>query len=708
MTDLDGASEESVDGAELINSDTLNGEVLKSEATVKDSQSRGDHHTAKLSGYAEKSNVHFEVPVTLSMADALLKPKNWGLAEIAVNCVMLCQILTLFLVRSLPTWFYIFQFFFWRIGYNVTLGLILQRQSKTQFITEWIRQIPDDTQVLLKNLIKSSYGTSYKWSKLPCEFHAWILFRMLAMMILANDGLSYFILTVKLFQHPSQTHPLLFVFCILTSAALAWFSAWSKTSAHRCVGDYAWYWGDFFFKIDTNLVFDGVFEMFPHPMYTVGYAAYYGASIFARSSTLLVLSLLAHSMQILFLVYIEEPHIQKVYGSEKTEDKSEESSKRETIPKEMLGLRHFDVFRPSDFVLVVMLCFVFVHTIVYDMGLVYYSSQLLAWRVFHFVVLSTVLHAQSTRNWWMNRLVSKGYSRADAFKFWQRLYNTSVVMNHASFLAFVIRKAVPKLKHAYASSTMWTSSSLASAAAGIALMCVSFYVVTSATQDLGDASWFYADFFLDKQDDLSKEQQLHSAPVYAGVYRYMNNPDCVLGFLGHYGLALLSRSWTVFWVALFSNLANYAFVHLVEVPHMQKKYDELSIRDAAALERAILHHVPIVRSVGDEIREKAVRGSEKLSRISSETAVSLTQKLDQLTADIQADIQRLMNDVQQHRFMLKTTALTESAAERMQNADTELLNVLRNSSLTKAYLEAYDSEPEETTESAENQHVKAD
>ena len=87
--------------------------------------------------------------------------------------------------------------------------------------------------------------------------------------------------------------------------------------------------------------------------------------------------------------------------------------------------------------------------------------------------------------------------------------------------------------------------------------------------------------FVKPDDNLIKKKSL----CYNGIYRFLNNPELVTGYLGYYGCALLCRSWTIFSLALLSQFLNQSFVNIVELPHMRKLYKD--VREESGFTQAL-------------------------------------------------------------------------------------------------------------------------
>jgi hypothetical protein len=62
--------------------------------------------------------------------------------------------------------FYIFLFIFWRLGYNLGLGLLLHKQSKDKFMTKWFEKIDTKNnpfRPLLITLLAKDMEDDYKY-----------------------------------------------------------------------------------------------------------------------------------------------------------------------------------------------------------------------------------------------------------------------------------------------------------------------------------------------------------------------------------------------------------------------------------------------------------------------------------------------------------------------------------------------------------------
>jgi phosphatidylethanolamine N-methyltransferase len=159
---------------------------------------------------------------------------------------------------------------------------------------------------------------------------------------------------------------------------------------------------------------------------------------------------------------------------------------------------------------------------------------------------------------------------------------------------------------------------------GVLLCIISGWCYVSCYEALGDYGWFYGDFFI---DDAKIPQKL----IYHGIYRFMDNPDSIVGYAGFYGVALIVESKTVLLLAFFSQVANFLFVVLVERHHMRKIHGE-RIRASSGISAAFGE---IIRDVVDknptlrELNEKASHEIEKIKQKILEEADKLDLEMAQ-------------------------------------------------------------------------------
>ncbi|PVV04938.1 hypothetical protein BB560_000545 [Smittium megazygosporum] len=501
-------------------------------------------------------------------------------------------------------------------------------------------------------------ANDYKYDEVPLEFNIWLLFRQLVDLILVCDFLSYFLFALSyLGTGSNDAESWQLAIRYFGGVALVIFNIWVKSDAHRVIKDYAWYWGDFFFKVKQWLVFDGVFEMAPHPMYSIGYAGYYGASLITGSYTVFYASVFAHTLQFLFLSFVENPHIEKTYevppifdevvrinkertetstndklyfekqpdnndlkfrsddkldlNTHKTELKRNSSlpsfaqgafisnlqnlgNKNLVLRAELVNLAHFTLFRPVDLLLLLLTIYGFIAPLlvgIYIRNLPKAFQTLLTLSIFNCVFwvlirsigLGIILKAQSKNQWFTKWFIKRGGTAQEAFDSWKAMYNVSCLMTFCSFILvacfsyFWKDGTVLSLRLYYSESLQFT---IFRHSLGLIFIALHIWSSKSIYASLGDFGWFYGDFFIPLNYITDKKL------LYTGIYRYLNDPEKVLGQSALYGLALMSGSWSVFALALTLQLLLWGFYSLVEQPHTKKLYGE-QVRSDSGVTRTI-------------------------------------------------------------------------------------------------------------------------
>ncbi|KAJ5102075.1 hypothetical protein NUU61_004297 [Penicillium alfredii] len=564
----------------------------------------------------------FTVPQTHDMVSQLLSPSEpKNLSDLIVLALLAIHVLLLWALPAgakVPVFAVIY--LFWRTGYNGGIGWLLHNQSHHKTLIRLAEKTKifvnpatgDNPHPSLYNLIKRELETKiphdYSFDKAPIEYNTWLIFRRLVDLILMCDFTSYCLFAIACGHRPVDESVLMTGLRWTAGIVLVLFNLWVKLDAHRVVKDYAWYWGDFFYLIDQELTFDGVFEMAPHPMYSVGYAGYYGISLMAASYKVLFISIIAHAAQFAFLVLVENPHIDKTYNPPPPRKRSmcvdsvanlatEPDSPNAPTPSEdqppnapdlysakpppsvhnLLGLHNLDLYRTTDssIMLVQMLVFAIAaltpSTPWYQFLFVVNSA---VWRVWYSVGIGYHLNNQSSTKSWTRHFVKFGETPQEAWSQWKGTYHLSMIMCYASFIAAVWKMYTFPVDWGY-------GLVLFRHVLGAGLISLQLWTSVSIYESLGEFGWFYGDFFFDESPKLT----------YNGIYRFLNNPERVLGLAGVWGAVLITSSGAITFLALLSHILSLAFIQFVERPHMQKLYGR-SLRQDAGLVKSLKRSLP--------------------------------------------------------------------------------------------------------------------
>ncbi|KAK8853465.1 hypothetical protein IAR55_004172 [Kwoniella newhampshirensis] len=295
----------------------------------------GDEGDEEVTWGKTPSGVVFRVPQTSSFLHTMLTTAHRSSLTRLTLVSLFAQPVLFYLLRdhhTLRSVFFLLYFAFWRGCYDWGFAWVLRKQSEKKWVVRqlkgrgWLDANSDQGgeegrqwAKWWKGELEMKMGKGYKWEDVPAEFNAWLMFRQLVDVVLLNDFVSYTCFAWANLNFPANHSVGFHVFRWIFGGSLILFNLWVKMDAHRVVKDYAWYWGDAFWLMvmQHDLVFDGVYEIAPHPMYSVGYAGYYGLSMVVGSYTVLFVSLAAHAAQFAFLLWFENPHIERTYGGGK-------------------------------------------------------------------------------------------------------------------------------------------------------------------------------------------------------------------------------------------------------------------------------------------------------------------------------------------------------------------------------------------------------
>ncbi|KAL6454623.1 CHO2 Phosphatidylethanolamine N-methyltransferase [Candida maltosa Xu316] len=610
------------------------------------------------------------------MVEALFDPtvRKSNLELVILGCLFSNLLVFLIPNNQFRITIFVGFYIFWRLSYNFGIGWLLQHQSNDSLLVTWSKNLnlfdTKNTSFLSKFIqseVKSQRGPDYDIDSYPIEFNTWLIFRKFVDLILMSDFVSFCCVVYCCaiddnYQFIHNQSSWLIWSRILIGSWLIVFNYWVKVNAHNTIKDYAWYWGDFFFRQINNeeLIFDGVFEMVPHPMYSVGYVGYYGFALISKSYLVLAIAIFGHFLQMIFLHYIENPHIDKIYGPSKNEINLIKILKLKDLKhfdnlKPLVGLYNFNWMRASDVVNLVL-------SLTYGLVIPLFAKSIkqlfiltVSLKLLESLSINTLLSLQSYSKFITKWALSNDIPVEKSFNNWAILYNSLVNMTYSSLfglnLGYFLNGGPADLL-----ITNWFYLRIF---LGLLLIYTQCWINTTIIDSIGYFGWFYGDFFIPKSQSSIKNL------TKAGVYRYLNNPEQIFGVCGVMGTFLIyptveNLTCCALWV-----VNNFISINFVEKAHMVTIYGENEVnRDSGVTKTVKKHLIPdvIQRKIGNDEPNGKRRSSNfnsgaladsldnfirelknSTTKLSQQKLIELSQNLSYANSDYKLSIDGLQN-----------------------------------------------------------------
>lgn len=547
----------------------------------------------------------FIVPETHDMVktlfDPTIKKSNFELIILG----LLFSNLLVFLIpnNNLRISIFIGFYIFWRLSYNFGIGWLLQHQSNDHLLVQWAikyklfdKNNKNFLAKLVQSEIKSQRGDAYDINSYPIEFNTWLIFRKFVDLILMLDFTTFICVVYACsinndYQFIKNQPSWLTMSRIVGGSILILFNYWVKVNAHNTIKDYAWYWGDFFFRQINNeeLIFDGVFEMFPHPMYSVGYVGYYGFALISKSYIVLLTAIFGHFLQMIFLHYIENPHIDKIYGPSKNEINLIKILKLKDLKnfdnlKPLVGLYNFNWMRASDVINLVL-------SLTYGLIIPVFAKSLkllfvltVATKLFESLSINILLILQSQFKFFTKWSLSNDIPIEKSLNNWAVLYNSLINLTYSSLFGLNLGYFLQGTGSSLVTDYFYLRLFL-----GLCLIYTQSWINLSIIDLIGYFGWFYGDFFIPKSQSSIKNL------TQAGVYRYLNNPEQIFGVCGVMGVFLIHPTVENLTCCILWMVNNFVRINFIEKIHMIRIYGEKEVnRDSGVTKTVKKHLIPDV------------------------------------------------------------------------------------------------------------------